>query len=301
MKNLSSYPFSSWLRLTPLKFIWKHLRNKVVLNFYVQKKQNLLRDFLIKCQSLKDENIILVTAFEQPWVLEWLLYMSDKYVTDATILVFDNSKDLKARKEIQKVCERNNTLYLPLPKNPTTHVNRSHALAMQWVYDNVVKYIKPYSFTFIDHDMIPIKKLSISKILGSQDFYGLLKDKSRSDPGSWSIWAGYTLFRYNATKNIKMNFMYDFSRDLDTGGGNYESLYKFYDRKILNFSSKDRVSLEIPKVGIFDNLQLLDGCWHHIGSVSYNNNFLSRKDYCLALSEAIHKGLEWDDLLMSNK
>jgi len=267
----------------------------------VRKKQNLLHVFLAKCNTLKDKNIILVTAFEQPWVLEWQLFMADKYINDAVILVFDNSKDVKAREEIKKVCEKNDTLYLPLPENPTKHVNRSHALAMQWIYGNVVKAIKPYSYTFIDHDMIPLKSLSVSELIGEQDFYGLLKDKSRKDPGSWSIWAGYTMFKYSVTRNKKMNFMYDFSRDLDTGGGNYEALYKFYDRKKMNFSSKEWVSLEIPKIGVINNLQLLDGCWHHIGSVSYNNNFLSRKDYCLALSDSIHNGLEWNDLLIIDK
>lgn len=298
MRELTKFSIKSWIRLEPLKYLFKHTRNLTLLGLYTKKKQVLLESFLLKCSHLKEENIILVTAFEQPWVVDWQLKMSKKYIQDAVILVFDNSKNTKARGEIKKVCESNDTLYLPLPSNPTKHVNRSHALAMQWVYENVVKAIQPKNYIYIDHDLIPVKRLSISKLMNGQDFYGLLKDKSRNDPGSWSIWAGYTMFKFSATKHKKMNFMYDFSRDLDTGGGNYETLYKFYDRHSMNFAGKEWVSVDIPEIGKIDNLQLLDNCWHHIGSVSYNNNFDSRRDYCLALSQVIDSGLEWDKLLL---
>jgi len=298
MREFSKFPFASWLKLEPLNYLYKHLRNKTLMKIYSRKRQPFLNEFLSKCANLKNKNIILVTAFEQPWAIEWQIIMAKKYIDDAVVLIFDNSKSIKLRDQIKSVCDRNKTLYLPLPTNPTRHVNRSHALAMQWVYENVVRAIEPKNFIYIDHDLIPVKKISITNLMRNQDFYGLLKDKSRNDPGSWSIWAGYTMFKYEATKDKELNFMYDFSRDLDTGGGNFEPLYSFYDRHKMHFATKEWVSLNIPKIGRIDKLQLLDGSWHHIGSISYNNNFASRKDYCEALSKTINDGFNWDDLLI---
>ena len=37
--------------------------------------------------------------------------------------------------------------------------NRSHALAMNWIFYNLVVEIKPYYFGYLDHDCFPYKNL----------------------------------------------------------------------------------------------------------------------------------------------
>jgi hypothetical protein len=46
---------------------------------------------------------------------------------------------------------------------------------------------------------------------------------------------------------------------------------------------------------------LIDDNWYHIGSVGYNDNFVSKKDYCLSLSKLIDSGIEWDELVVSQR
>ncbi len=302
MRALISYSYYDWFALYPIKSFFKYIRNRIVSNLYVLKKSKNTSNFLKKCKHLNDQNIILVIAFEQPWVIEWLLKMSKKYVTDATIVVFDNSRDKSKRVKIKEVCKSQNTLYLPLPENNTKHANRSHSLAMQWIFDNIVKVIKPKSFTYIDHDLIPVKSISISKLLGNQDFYGWLKiGEKRRNPNSWNLWAGYCIYRYDNVRDKDLYFMYDFPQGLDTGGGNYGALYHGYNRHKMNFSCLSDVKIKVPGVGIVNNIQVLDDSWYHIGSVSYNDNFASKKDYCVLLSKAVDSGVEWDDLLVTQK
>ena len=66
MRKLSSYQFTSWIKLGPVKYLIKYIRNYFVTIFYITKKGKNLDSFLKKCEHLSGRNIILVIAFEQP-------------------------------------------------------------------------------------------------------------------------------------------------------------------------------------------------------------------------------------------
>jgi len=288
--------------LEPIKYLIKYIRNYLVTILYTTKKGNNLDIFLEKCKHLSGRNILLVIAFEQPWVIEWQLKMSKKNVKDATVIIFDNSRDQSKKKEIEKVCHDLNALYFSLPKNKTLHVNRSHSLAMQWIYENVVKAIKPNIFAFIDHDLIPIKKFSLLNVIKDQDFYGWYrKGLQRKNPNSWNLWAGYCMYSYIKIKDFHLYFMYDFANGLDTGGGNYDALYCNYDNKKMNFSPVSQVDVDIPGVGVINDLMLIDDSWYHIGSVGHNNNAKLKKGYVTTLFNKIEKGASWDSMVISCK
>ena len=302
MRKYSSYSFTSWIKLEPIKYLIKYIRNYLVTILYTTKKGNNLDIFLEKCKHLSGRNILLVIAFEQPWVIEWQLKMSKKNVKDATVIIFDNSRDQSKKKEIEKVCHDLNALYFSLPKNKTLHVNRSHSLAMQWIYENVVKAIKPNIFAFIDHDLIPIKKFSLLNVIKDQDFYGWYrKGLQRKNPNSWNLWAGYCMYSYIKIKDFHLYFMYDFANGLDTGGGNYDALYCNYDNKKMNFSPVSQVDVDIPGVGVINDLMLIDDSWYHIGSVGHNNNAKLKKGYVTTLFNKIEKGASWDSMVISCK
>ena len=302
MRKLSSYQFISWVKLEPIKYLIKYIRNYFVTTLYVAKKGKNLDSFLKKCKHLSGKNIILIIAFEQPWVIEWQLKISKENIKDATIIIFDNSRDQSKKKEIKSVCHDLNALYFSLPKNKTLHVNRSHSLAMQWVYENVVKAIKPNIFAFIDHDLIPVKEFSLLNVIKDQDFYGWYRiGLQRKNPDAWNLWAGYCMYNYTKIKKSNLYFMYDFANGLDTGGGNYDSLYHGYDDRNMNFSSASQVSINIPGVGVVEDLMVLDDSWHHIGSVGHNDNSKLKKDYVTTLFNKIEKGDSWDDFVVSCK
>jgi hypothetical protein len=293
MKNLKFFSLSEWLILEPLRAFLKELRNDVLLTSYKYRKAEYEDQFLEKNKHFKDKNILAVIAFEQPKVLEWLFALSSKNLKDCQLMVFDNSKSLILRREIEELCQKWDIPYLSLPILKVRHPNRSHGLAMTWVFHRIIKKLQPYIFGYLDHDMYPVKPVSLSKFnLDNQDSYGLLNDA----PHYWNLWAGYCFYKFSAVKNKPLNFLYDFSRGIDTGGRNWPYLYKSQVKSLTKFSS-----VSTPLVSLGNNMnsavQLIDEVWVHVGGVSYNNNLKPKEEFHSKLVETLLDGKFFDDLM----
>ena len=269
MRNLTEFSLTEWLRLVPIQHALKQARNDAWLAMYKTIRPKQLSAFLNSNRHLAAQNVALVIAFEQPWALDWLLRMANRNLSDTKVLVFDNSRSEAKRVEIERVCTKNNIPYLALPLNPTRHVNRSHGMAMTWVYYNVVRAINPRVFGFIDHDLIPVRKVNVADKMKDQPIYGLL---NVGKFGFWFLWAGYCFFDYAEVKSKSINFLYDFSCDLDTGGRNWNSVYRYLDRSRLRVASSENVSMSVDSVRNSRKVQFIDQNWLHIGGISYSYN-----------------------------
>ena len=294
MLKINEFSFGSWLHFAPFIFAFKEMRNDFFLKFYLSKKPQNFSNFIADTQYLKAENVAVVVAFEQPWALNWLLLMASKNLKNTTLLVFDNSRNLNIRQEIELVCRKHNVQYLPLPVNNTKHVNRSHGMAMSWIYENVIKKIKPNLFAFIDHDLIPVAPLDLSECIGKQNFFGRL---GGNNPKYWSLWAGYCVFRYSFLEDKKINFLYDFSRGLDTGGRNWNSLYSVYDKSKLVFANQEYKTIYMPDFNQGVSVEFIDGKWMHMGRISYRDGFKDRFAFFDALAKELEKNSSWQRLL----
>ncbi len=293
MKNLKLYSFSEWLILEPLRALLKELRNDLLLAFYKTRKAVCEDEFIKTNQYLKGKNILVVVAFEQPKVLEWLFRLSKKNLNDFQLMVFDNSRSLILRGEIEKLCREWGIPYLSLPYLKIKHPNRSHGLAMTWVFHRIIKKIEPHIFGYLDHDMYPVKPVSLQHLnLDHQDSYGLLNDAVHY----WNLWAGYCFYKFSAVHNKPLNFLYDFSRGVDTGGRNWPYLYKSQVKSLTQFAP-----LSTPLLSIGDDLnsvvQLIDGQWVHVGGVSYNNNLKSKEEFHSKLVESLLNGESFNSLV----
>jgi hypothetical protein len=286
MRNLTEFSVMEWLKLVPIQHALKQVRNDAWLAVYKNMRPKQLSRFLAENRGLAGKNIALVIAFEQPWALNWLLRMANRNLSDTTVLVFDNSRNGSKRSEIEQVCNQNDAPYLALPANPTRHVNRSHGMAMTWVYHNVVRATNPRIFGFIDHDLIPVRKVSIADKLTDQPVYGLL---NVGKFGFWSLWAGYCFFDYAETKGKSINFLYDFSRDLDTGGRNWKSLYRCHDRRQLRAATFENVGITVPSIKDPRLVQFVDQNWLHIGGISYNNYSPENIEFSKGLEKVFDK------------
>lgn len=269
MRRLSEFSLREWLQLLPVQHAMKQVRNDAWIGVYRRKQAPQLGRFLKETAQLSGKNIALVIAFEQPWYLDWLLRMANANLADIKVMVFDNSRSDAKRREIEQVCAGNGVPYLALPANPTRHVNRSHGMAMTWVYYNVVRAIGPRIFGFIDHDLIPVRRSTIADKLAEQPAYGLV---NVGKLGFWSLWAGYCFFEFDATKELPLNFLYDFSRDLDTGGRNWDTLYRQLDRSQMRIASSENVTMTVPSLANPRQVQWIDRSWLHVGGVSYNES-----------------------------
>jgi hypothetical protein len=287
MRYFSEFSIVEWLKLLPIVHALRQVRNDAWLAFYKTVRPEPLSRFLAEHKNLQGRNIALVIAFEQPWALNWLLQMANRNLSDATVLVFDNSRNASKRAEIEQVCKHNNAPYLALPANPTRHVNRSHGMAMSWVYHNVVRAINPRIFGFIDHDLIPVRKVSIADKLTGQPVYGLL---NVGKFGYWFLWAGYCFFDYAGTTGKSINFLYDFSRDLDTGGRNWNSVYRHLDRRQLRTATFENVSMKVPSINDPRLVQFVDRDWLHIGGISYSYNSPDNIEFFKGLEKLFDEG-----------
>lgn len=283
MKPLKQFSLKEWLKLEPIAQAFKQLRNDLVLWRYLQLSADNESAFLEQQKALEGQKILLVIAFEQPLALHWLLAMCKRHVPDFTVLVCDNSLNPRARQSIQDVCVSHAAPYLSLPPNTTRHVNRSHGLAMTWVFHHVVRAIKPNIFGYIDHDMLPIADISLEQHLAEQDCYGLINPGH----GCWNLWAGFCLYRYSRVVNIPMNYLYDFSRGLDTGGRNWAPLYASLDQSTLKFAPDQIAEVTNSYTHETRSVQMIDQSWLHIGGISYNNNFDEKEKFFIDYLQAL--------------
>lgn len=294
MKNLSEFSILEILKLKPLKIFLKELRNDWVLFFYKKISADNEGKFILDSLKCRGKNVICVVAFEQPKVLEWLFTLSLKNTQDFYFLVFDNSKNLKTRKDIQDVCERFQIPYLSLPQNPTRHPNRSHGMALTWIFYRIIKKIQPAWFGFLDHDMIPVKKMGANHLLSDMWCYGLFAGKE----SVWNLWAGYCFFNFQKVGHLPLNFLYDFSRNLDTGGRNWNCLYSKINITDNNFP-QDADLVFSNQIGETQRIQLIDDRWVHIASVSYNENMSRKSNFYENLVLRLLRNEPFDEVILS--
>jgi len=289
MKSLSQFSILETLQLSPLWLFLKQLRNDVWLSWYKSKEALGEKDFLTQNQHLANKNILIVIAFEQPKVLEWLFEFANKNLVDFQLMIFDNSRTDPLRDAVKNVCIQYGVPYLGLPLNTSRHPNRSHGMAMTWVFERIIKKIKPSWFGYLDHDMVPIAPIGSAFIHSQQPFYGMLN----SGHDCWNLWAGYCFFNYEKVKNLPLNFLYDFSMGLDTGGRNWHCMYKNYANQNVQFAPNVYQDVKVDQTQA--TIQLVDGQWLHIGGVSYNNNLASKEAFYEQLICKLHTGQALQD------
>jgi len=285
VRKLNDYSRREWFRLKPLDHFLIDVCNDALQFGFCKWKPKSLDRFIEDTEHLKGENIGLVAAFEQPWAIEWQIRMAARHL-NGTLLVFDNSRRASARVEIEKVCRDRGVPYLGLPPSPTKHPNRSHGMAMTYIFHNVVRAIKPKTFTFIDHDLIPMEKIDLGSSLLDQPFYGLPNDSE----WAWSLWAGYCAYDFAAVGQLPLNFLNDFSIGLDTGGRNWLPLYRNHDRWRLRFGTWRLAQVEDPLLGALRPIDVIDDKWIHLCGAGYSSRFKETLDFYERLAKASEEG-----------
>lgn len=295
MRRLHQFSAGEWVRLVPLVQAFRQVRNHLLLRYYRHVRPPQLADFLTRHGHLQGRRVAIVIAFRQPWALDWQLQMAARNLPGIELLVFDNSRSADVRRQIQAVCDRHGVSCFGLPPYRTAHVNRSHGMAMSWVYHNVVRVLRPEIFGFLDHDLIPMEPVDVHRRLDGQPVYGVL---NAGNLGAWSLWAGYCFYRFAYTQDKPLNFLYDFSRQLDTGGHNWNALYRLLPRADLRFAPKQFLRMQPPRAPESRQVEVIDDAWIHIGGISYNDNFQRKQAFFASLKEAVDGGAAWRELVV---
>jgi len=145
--------------------------------------------------------------------------------------------------------------------------------------------------------LIPVKKVGFFERLGDQPFFGM---ERHAGSWAWNLWAGYCMFDFQSVATLPMNFLYDFSLGLDTGGRNWRCLYQNFDQKCFRFANDSSVDVRDTVLGTTRTIQFIDDCWLHIGGISYNDNFSSKSEFCENLAQSLDNRTKWEELCRSS-
>lgn len=229
VRPLSEYDIADWRRLRVLTHALKTARYRFITARYVRRPA-AAGDVPALVRSITGKKVLTTIAFDDAEVVEWQIRLVRTNVPSASKhLIADNSRDDAAAARVAAVCERLNTPYLRLPPNPWTQPSRSHGIALNWVWRNLIRPGEPEAFGFLDHDIFPTAPDDPFAALSAQDCYGVVRTAGKR----WFLWAGYCVFRFDRVRDEPLDFGQDWFCGLDTGGGNWRTLYQHIDRRLL--------------------------------------------------------------------
>ncbi len=225
-KRLSEYTLSDYWHLRPLTQAIKTRRYRRTDAKYMQLRSVSGNETEVK-RAIAARDLIVTVAFEDPEGLEMHLALVRRYVAHDVYVVVDNSRNAADRASNAEIAAKAGVLYIQLPDNPWTERNdsRSHGIALNWMWHNVIRPGRPRAFGFVDDDMFAIAPVSPFAPLENQRFYGDL----RWAGDRWFLWAGYCFYRFDSVCDEPLDFGLDWFVGLDTGGGNWEVLYRKTD------------------------------------------------------------------------
>jgi glycosyltransferase involved in cell wall biosynthesis len=162
---------------------------------------------------------ILTVAFNDSEFIALQHRALKKFIQDPyEYFVVDNSNNDDSSREIKAYCARNAIHYVRLPRN-VGWGGISHGFALNWAYRNIVQKLKPVHFGFVDHDLFPIRQVSINKYLAQGDAWGI-STRRRPSFRPWEfrlyLWVGLAFYRFRKFGKQAPNFLPAFG--LDTGG-----------------------------------------------------------------------------------
>lgn len=208
--------------LKDIKFIIRHiLYENILCRRY---------DFNYNISELKNKNIvdIYTIAFNNEDVIcSQYMLLKKNFKDPFNYTVADNSNIIEKQKKIFEFCKKNNISYVKVKQRLFPRMK--HPDAINWIYHNYIKHRKANYVGILDHDVFPIKPVEIIKYLQEVPLYGLIQ--TRND--KWYLWPGFNFFRFDFLMNKKIDFSTCSELNMDTGGTNWYSLYKDFDRNKL--------------------------------------------------------------------
>jgi hypothetical protein len=163
---------------------------------------------------------------------------------------------------------------------------------MTWIWHNVVEAIRPAVSGFIDHDVIPLAKIELRKLLKGQPFYGV----PNVGKWAWSLWAGFCFYDFAEVSLRPLNFLNDDPRGVDTGGRNWKCLYKAHDYRKLQFADLRLYDVPRDSAAIPAALEIIDESWLHLGGVSHREDLRRNSEFYARVFSTIDDGADWPQL-----
>ncbi len=196
--------------------------------------------------SKSDIDLITISFNAPKLILEQIKIFKKFLKGNYRFIVCDNSTLEDCSQMIKTHCIQNDITYIRvLDRSIPNGYSNSHAIALNWVWKNVVQKRKN-NFAFLDHDIFPVKEIDICSYVNQKPVFGRYK---KLDCGVWYMWAGFAFFNYEYVKNLPLNFHRYKAFGLfkvkyaDTGSANWNCLYKKLNINDLNPCSDELYGL----------------------------------------------------------
>lgn len=240
--------------------------------------------------SLKSNFVLVVIAFNNKEILEvQYKYLKENLKDPFDYIIADNSNKKETSESILSFCQANNISYIKIPHNLLTGIRASgsHGIALNWCYRNIIKKHKPNFWGFLDHDIFPISETTILKKI-KIGIWGAIRTRGEK---FWYLWPGFCFFEYEKTKKYIFNFFpYHAGRDgsifLDTGGSNYNSIYKKIRREKIEEAKTKLINQATEKELVkgedsSQTFEIIDNSWLHLRQIAWRKesfNKMEQKD-----------------------
>lgn len=273
--RFQDYGPADWLRLRPLLHRLKTRRYRADDRAFSATPARA-GDAAALARSLRGRKVLVAVAFQDPQMLAWQAPLIKLYVPDAIHIVADNTPDDKQAAVIAEVAARWSVPYLRLPLNPTDVPSRSHGLALNWIWHNLIRPGQPDAFGFLDDDMFPTAPHDPFAALAHQDFFGVIRPgvstATVDAAGRWFLWAGFSMFRFAGVRDKPLDFSQDWFLGLDTGGGNWDVLYRHVRRD----SIREQETVFVP---FREGLQMTDAPFQWCGPWLHEVGLMGRLEF----------------------
>jgi len=221
---------------------------------------------------MEDDAIDVITiAYNNSKVIELHNQYVKRYLKgNVTHIIVDNSTNMEESGVIKEICEREGLGYVRLHKNRMGifSPSYSHATAVNWSYRHILKPRGAFGFGFIDHDIFPVVPMDFASILRERPFYGAKRERN----GMWYLSAIISFFSRSAVEGKKFDYM-PITIDgtyLDSGGGNWPTIFKNTDKDKVWFITNYTVNYKEGDNRHQDQLELFDDeKWVHTINGSY--------------------------------
>jgi hypothetical protein len=226
-KAFAEFSLDDWRRLRPLTQTVKSIRYGRIDRRY-RAQPAAVGDAAAVAATIRGRNALVTVAFSDPMLLTWQTRLLRYFLPAVRHVIVDNTPDDAVATHNARIAEEAGAAYLRAPPNPWTGhaASRSHGIVLNWTWHNVIRPGAPEAFGFIDHDIFPTAADDPFAPLATQDFYGIV----RTAGPRWFLWAGFCMFRFAAVQDKPLDFGQDWFIGLDTGGGNWKTLYRHIDR-----------------------------------------------------------------------
>lgn len=227
-RAFSDYSRADWKRLRPLTEGVKTFRYHAVDRLYRMRRARV-GDAAAVARAIGGRKALFTIAFEDPEAIGWQAALVRHFVPGALHVIVDNSLDDDVALEIERASQQQGVAYIRAPRNPWPAPSRSHGIALNWVWHNIVRPGKPEAFGLLDDDLFPTASDDPFANLSTQEVFGFVRSAAPPHAARWFLWAGFCMMRFSAVRDLDLDFGQDWFLGLDTGGGNWRVLYRHLD------------------------------------------------------------------------